>query len=152
MWISYRCGVTQQALAKKPLSYHDYFVKYAYALLPIALFYHLAHNMEHLLMEGPKVVALISDPFGWNWNLFGTAHWSIPPLVSLEVLWIVQIALVLVGHVYSLWVAQKTSVRLFGDHRSAFRSQLPMLAGMIAFSVFSLWLLKQPMEMHTSAM
>lgn len=152
VWISYRCGITQQALARKPLTYHDYFVKYAYALLPIALFYHLAHNMEHLLMEGPKVVALISDPFGWNWNLFGTAHWSIPPLVSLDVLWIVQIVLVLVGHVYSLWVAQKTSIRLFGDHRSAFRSQLPMLAGMIAFSVFSLWLLKQPMEMRTSAM
>lgn len=151
VWISYRLGRQSAVQTTKPLSYHDYFVKYAYALLPIALFYHLAHNMEHLLMEGPKVAALISDPFGWNWNLFGTARWSIPPLVSLDVLWIVQIALVLIGHVYSLWVAQKTSIRLFGDQRSAFRSQLPMLAGMIAFSVFSLWLLKQPMEMRTSA-
>ncbi len=148
--VSYRLGVSR--LTTLQLSYHDYFVRYAYALLPIALFYHLAHNMEHLLMEGPKVVALISDPFGWNWNLLGTAHWSTPPLVSLDVLWVLQIGLVLVGHVYSLWVAQKTSLRLFGDSRSAFRSQLPMLAGMIAFSIFSLWLLKQPMEMRTSAM
>lgn len=152
VWLSYRLGRQSAMPTTKPLTYHDYFVKYAYALLPIALFYHLAHNMEHLLMEGPKVAALISDPFGWNWNLFGTARWSIPPLVSLDVLWIVQIALVLIGHVYSLWVAQKTSIRLFGDQRSAFRSQLPMLAGMIVFSVFSLWLLKQPMEMRTSAM
>lgn len=165
--ISYRFGVAgpsgaslipadsvgaRRSVSPRPLSYHDYFVKYAYALLPIALFYHLAHNIEHLLMEGPKIVALISDPFGWNWNLFGTAHWSIPPLVSLDVLWIVQIALVLIGHVYSLWVAQKTSQRLFENQTSAFRSQLPMLIGMIAFSVFSLWLLKQPMEMRTSAM
>ena len=103
-------------------------------------------------MEGPKIVSLVSDPFGWGWNIFGTLHWSMPPLVSLEMLWIVQILLVLVGHVYSLWAAQRISIRLFGDRRAAFRSQLPMLVGMICFSVFSLWLLKQPMEMRTSAM
>lgn len=133
-------------------TYHDYFVRYAYALLPIALFYHLAHNLEHLLMEGPKVVTLISDPFGWGQNWFGTARWTVPPLVSLDVLWGLQVLLVLVGHVYSLWVAHKTSARIFGSRRAAIRGQLPMLVGMIAFSVFSLWLLKQPMEMRTSAM
>lgn len=138
--------------ALKPLTYRDYFVRYAYALLPIALFYHIAHNLEHLLMEGPKVMAMVSDPFGWNWNLFGTAGWTIPPMISLDKLWLIQVLLVLIGHVYSLWVAQKSSLRLFGSARAAFRSQLPMLVGMICFSIFSLWLLKQPMEMRTSAM
>lgn len=147
---SYRFGT--KTLENKQLSYKDYFIRYAYALLPIALFYHLAHNMEHLLMEGPKIVSLISDPFGWGWNIFGTLDWSVPPLVSLDVLWILQILLVLVGHVYSLWVAQRTSVKIFGNRKAAFRSQVPMLVGMICFSVFSLWLLKQPMEMRTSAM
>ncbi len=148
-------GVSQRLAAGhalKPLTYHDYFIRYAYALLPIALFYQIAHNLEHLLMEGPKVVAMISDPFGWGWNVFGTAGWAIPPLVSLDKLWLIQVVLVLVGHVFSLWVAQKTSLRLFGSTKAAFRSQLPMLVGMICFSVFSLWLLKQPMEMRTSAM
>lgn len=135
-----------------PLRYRDYFIRYAYALLPIALFYHIAHNMEHLLMEGPKVLAMASDPFGWGWNIFGTAGWVIPPMISLDKLWLVQAFLVLIGHVYSLWIAHKTSLRLFDESRAAFRSQLPMLAAMIAFSVFSLWLLKQPMEMRTSAM
>jgi len=135
-----------------PLRYHDYFIRYAYALLPIALFYHIAHNMEHLLMEGPKVVAMASDPFGWGWNVMGTANWVIPPLISLDKLWLIQVFLVLVGHVYSLWIAQKTSLRLFGGSSAAFRSQLPMLAAMITFSVFSLWLLKQPMDMRTSTM
>jgi len=46
------------------ISYKTYFVRYAYALLPIALFYHIAHNLEHLLMEGPKTIALMSDPSG----------------------------------------------------------------------------------------
>ena len=41
---------------------------------------------------------------------------------------------------------------MFGTGRAAFRSQLPMLVGMICFSVFSLRLLKRPMEMCTSTM
>lgn len=128
------------------------FVEYAYALLPIALFYHLAHNAEHFLMEGPKIVPLLSDPFGWGWNLFGTASWSMAPLVSLEGLWGIQIVFVVVGHVYSLWIAEKTTRRLVPERRLAIRSQLPMLAAMVLSSALSLWLLGQPMEMRVSAM
>lgn len=134
------------------IAYRDYFIRYAYAVLPIALFYHLAHNSEHLLMEGQKVLALASDPFGWGWNLFGTAAWNPAPLVDLPTLWVIQVFLVLVGHVYSLWIARRTAGALFGDPRAAFRSQIPMLLAMILFSLMSLWLLKQPMQMRTSAM
>ena len=137
---------------KERFSYREYFVKYAYCMLPIALFYHLAHNLEHLLMEGPKVIARLSDPLGWGWNLFGTAGITVPPLASLETLWIFQVLLVGVGHIYSLWAAQKTGQHIFTNQKAASRGQWPMLLGMIAFSIFSLWLLKQPMEMRTSAM
>ncbi len=133
-------------------SYKDYFVRYAYALLPIALFYHLAHNIEHLLMEGQKVVALASDPMGKGWDLMGTGMLTIAPLASLSTLWGMQVLLVLIGHVYSLWVARRTAVKIFGETKQAFRSQLPMLAAMVLFSLLSLWLLKQPMVMRTSAM
>jgi hypothetical protein len=153
VWISYaittRCAA---ATGPRPLRYFDYFVRYAYCVLPIALFYHLAHNLEHLLMEGQKVIPLLSDPFGRGWNVLGTADWTIPPLVSLDVLWVLQVILVGVGHVYSLWAANKISRRLFADKSAATHGQWPMLVGMIAFSVLSLWLLKQPMEMRTSAM
>jgi hypothetical protein len=152
VWLSRLLASTSTPDVIKRLSYKEYFVRYAYCLLPIALFYHLAHNLEHLLMEGPKVFALISDPLGWGWNLFSTAGISIPPLTSLDVLWILQVILVGVGHVYSLWAAQKISRHIFTSDTAASRGQWPMLAAMIAFSIFSLWLLKQPMEMRTSAM
>jgi len=150
-----------------PVGYRQAFVRFAYSVLPIALFYHLAHNAEHLLMEGQKVLPLLSNPFGflpgenWSilgfqgtgpWNLFGTADCQLPPLASLADLWLVQVILVLVGHLYSLWIADRTARRLYSAPGAAFRSQLPMLAGMVLFSIFSLWLLKQPMEMRISAM
>lgn len=132
--------------------FRDHFIGYAYALLPIALFYHLAHNSEHLLIEGQRIFPLLSDPFGYEWDLLGTAHWTLAPLVSLQTVWAIQVLLVIVGHVYSLWAARQTAGTLFSDGRSAFLSQVPMLAGMIMFSIMSMWLLKQPMEMRMSWM
>lgn len=145
-------GLSRWVAGSGEPGYREYFVRYAYALLPIALFYHLAHNSEHLLLEGSGLLSLVSDPLGLGWNLFGTAGWSFPPLLRLSTVWGVQVALVLVGHLYSLWVARHVAGALFTDRRSASRSQLPMLAAMILFSVVSLWLLRQPMEMRTSAM
>jgi hypothetical protein len=157
MWASLTLTKMRQkkmelAEAAQRLTYSDYFVNYAYCLLPIALFYHLAHNLEHLLMEGPKIITKLSDPFGWNWNLFGTADITVPPLVSLDVLWVLQVILVGVGHIYSLWAAEKISSRVFRDRNAATWGQIPVLIGMIIFSILSLWLLKQPMEMRVSAM
>ncbi len=128
------------------------FLEYSYSLLPIALFYHLAHNSEHLLMEGPKVVAFLSDPLGRGWDLFGTAERAMAPLITLEGLWGIQVLLVLVGHVYALWIADRITRRLFENRRRAFWGQVPMLLAMIVFSIVSLWLLMQPMEMRISAM
>jgi len=157
--------LTTRLARSAAVPFHTAFVRFAYSVLPIALFYHLAHNLEHLLMEGQKVLALASNPFGfapgqaWSvlglsgvgeWDLFGTAQRALAPLASLSTLWGVQVLLVLVGHLYSLWIADRTARRLYPEH--ALRSQIPMLIGMVLFSVFSLWLLKQPMEMRTSAM
>ena len=144
-------GFSFQLGGASTFTYRDYFIRYSYALLPIALFYHLAHNCEHLLMEGQKIIPLLSDPFGWEWNLFGMANETLAPLINIKTLWFVQVTLVVVGHIYSLWVAQNIALRMFPQGRSL-RSQLPMLIAMILFSLLSLWLLKQPMEMRSSAM
>lgn len=133
------------------VGFRDVALRFAYALLPIALFYHLAHNAEHFFMEGPKLLALVSDPFGWGWNVFGTARWTVPPLVSLEGLWRIQVLFVLVGHLYSLWITARTA-RCLAAGRGALPVQIPMLIAMVAFSWASLWLLKQPMEMRLSGM
>ena len=132
------------------VGFQDVALRFAYALLPIALFYHLAHNAEHFLMEGPRLLSLISDPFGWGWNLFGTARWTIPPLVSLEGLWRIQVLFVLLGHLYSLWITARTARRLISGRSGLLALQAPILVAMVAFSWVSLWLLKQPMEMRVS--
>jgi hypothetical protein len=103
-------------------------------------------------MEGQRIVSLVSDPFGFEWNLFGTATWDLGPMTSMQTLWIVQVLLVLIGHVYSLWASRHAASQLYSDSRAAMRSQIPMLVTMILFSIMSLWLLRQPMEMRMTWM
>jgi hypothetical protein len=53
----------------------------AYSLIPIALFYHLAHNCMHFFMEAQNLIPLLSDPFGFGWDLFGTASKHYGPIL-----------------------------------------------------------------------
>ena len=146
-------GLTRiSAIWSAPHSGKVLFLHYAYAFLPLALFYHLAHNAEHFLIESPKVFALLSDPFGWGWNLFGTSQWKAAPLITLEGIWIIQVTAVLIGHIFSLWISARTTRRLIPQRGRAFVVQLPILLAMILFSAISLWLLKQPMDMRLSAL
>lgn len=93
---------------------------------------------------------MVSDPFGWGWDLFGTAATNPEPLLSLPVIWGLQVTAIIIGHVFALFVAHNTSFRLFQDRSAALRSQVPMLVLMILYSTFSLWLVAQPMEMRTA--
>ena len=50
---------------------------FAFTLIPIAIGYHLAHYVVFLLVQGQYIIPLMSDPFGWGWNLFGTAGYRV---------------------------------------------------------------------------
>src|SRR3546814_3114950 len=47
--------------------------RYAPSLIPIVLGYSIAHYFSLLVFEGQSFLALLSDPFGSGWDLFGTA-------------------------------------------------------------------------------
>jgi ferredoxin len=138
------------AVARAPaMNLKQLAVRYSYAFLPIALFYHLAHNVLHFAIEGGTLARVISDPFGWGWNLFGTAHMTTGPLLSIQGVGILTVALILTGHLWSLAVGHKIALQVYDSKGMATRSQLPIMAGMIAYSILSLWLVGQPMQMKT---
>ena len=67
-----------------------------------------------------------------------------PNIIGADTIWYLQIALIVVGHVIAVYLAHLVAVRLFGDSRRALWSQLPMLALMILYTIFSLWIISQP--------
>jgi hypothetical protein len=119
---------------------------YVYSLVPIAIAYQAAHYYTFLFIQGQAIIALISDPFGWGWDLFGTADYKINAgLIGADTVWYTQVALIVAGHVVAVYLAHVIALRLLkGDTRLAARSQYPMLGLMILYTVFSLWILSQP--------
>jgi hypothetical protein len=116
--------------------------------LPIALVYHVTHYYTLILTQGVKIVSLLSDPFGWGWNLFGTAGLLRAPILpDLGSIWHTQVGLILFGHIVSVWIAHLEALRLFPTRRAAMWSQLPMLLLMVIFTTFGLWILSQPLQM-----
>lgn len=120
------------------------FVHYAYAFIPIGLTMHLAHNVFHLFAEGVNIIPILSDPFGYGWNLFGTANMNIAPLLTLESMKIVQMSLIVLGYFTAVYVGYKISLSIY-ERKVAFRSFLPMLFLMIFFTIANLWILDLPM-------
>jgi hypothetical protein len=119
--------------------------RFVYSLIPIAIAYHFAHYLSLLVFEGQNVFALISDPFGFGWNLFGTAGYRVDiTVMNAEFLWFFSVAAIVLGHVAAVYLAHVEAVRLFRTRTLALASQIPMLALMVGYTMISLWIVAQP--------
>jgi hypothetical protein len=113
-------------------------------LVPIAAAYIAAHYFSLFVINGQFIIPLASDPFGRGWDLFGTVDFA-PNLtiVSSRTVWYVQVGALVVGHVAGLSVAHDRAVAVFDDRRAALRSQYPLLALMVLYTVGGLWVLSR---------
>jgi hypothetical protein len=115
------------------------------SLVPIAIAYHLAHYLSYLLIAGQFIIPLISDPFGFGWNLFGTADYAVDiTVIGPKFVWYTAVIAIVVGHVFAVGVAHLVALGVFDTARAALRSQVPFLALMVAYTMASLWILSQP--------
>lgn len=134
-----------KVVSKSKSSTSDLALQFAFSLVPIALVYNIAHYYSLILTEGQVFIRILSDPFGFGWNLFNTATYS-PNLsiVDAGITWHFQVALILIGHIASVYLAHLAAVNVFTSHKRALLSQFPMLFLMVAYTVIGLWVLAQP--------
>jgi polyferredoxin len=115
------------------------------SLVPIAIGYHLAHYFTYLLIQGQLAIGLVSDPFGFGWNLFGTAGWRPDiAIVGARFAWYTAVTAIVVGHIVAVWVAHVIALQRFDGRDAAVRSQYPMLVLMVGYTMLSLWIVAQP--------
>lgn len=118
-------------------------------ILPISLGYQFAHYLTTLLVNGQYAVLALNDPFALGWNLLGLAGARVTVsflanLDSVAVIWNLQAAAVVSGHILALAVAHMIAVERLGASRAAFISQVPLAVLMVAYTLFGLWLLAAP--------
>jgi hypothetical protein len=115
---------------------------FAHTLVPIGFAYVIAHYFSLLLWQGQAIGYLASDPLGDGSNLFGTGGYQIDyQVISYAAIWYVQVAALIVGHVSGLALAHDRALTMYDEPEEAVRSQYWMLAVMVAFTSFGLWLL-----------
>jgi hypothetical protein len=119
--------------------------RFVFSLLPISIAYHIAHYFSYLFNGGQLIIPLLSDPFGFGWDLFGTASYQ-PDigLVGPILQWYVAVAAIVAGHVIAVCLAHLGALATFDDRRLALRSQLSILVLMVGYTMLSLWILSQP--------
>jgi hypothetical protein len=125
------------------------FVQYSYAFIPVAFFYHLSHNISHLNMEGSKIIPVLSDPFGWGWNIFGTSGVMASMLVNMVTIKDVQFSLILIGLIVSIFLSYRISLRLFLNKKQAIKVMLPVVVAILLYSYINILTLILPMVMRT---
>jgi hypothetical protein len=126
-------------------------VAFAHTLIPIAFAYLVAHYFSlFVFQEQAQLTYLLSDPlgttttdlFGTNNGFLGIATGGVDyNVLSANAIWYVQVGALVIGHVVGLVLAHDRATALWGDYRQAARSQYWMLAVMVAFTCFGLYLL-----------
>ncbi|HEY5194855.1 MAG TPA: fenitrothion hydrolase [Solirubrobacteraceae bacterium] len=115
---------------------------FAHTLVPIGFAYVLAHYFSLLIWQGQAIGYLASDPLGNGANLLGTSAYRIDyTIISYAAIWYVQVAALIAGHVGGLALAHDRALSIYPNQEQAIRSQYWMLAVMVAFTSFGLWLL-----------
>src|SRR6516165_2644238 len=124
----------------------------AVTLVPIVIGYHLAHYLLLLLVQGQYVVPLISDPFGFGWNLFGTSGYRVDiAVVGARFAWYTAVTAILLGHIAAVSLAHIKAMRLLSDRAAALRAELPLTALMVAYTCLSLSIIAEPIVERRAA-
>jgi hypothetical protein len=123
---------------------------FAPTLIPIAAAYNIAHNFSNLLIQGQTILQLLSDPFGRQWDLFGTAKmYPDISIVDAKLTWFVAVIAIVLGHVVSIWLSHRVALRQgLTPHHTAIAT-LPLTLLMVAYTAVSLLVIAEPMVSPT---
>ncbi len=105
---------------------------YAQALLPLGMMSWVAFTLSFALPKAHYVLSVISDPFGWGWDLFGTAGAEVYTGLTGPAQ-ILQIGALLGGLVWSVSVTRKKT--------PDWRANLPVVVFFLIYTMVMLWVL-----------
>lgn len=130
------CVSLARRWAAEPLAWGRTARLFGWSLIPIGIAYVLAHNMPLVVIGLPSLVQQFAEGFGLQ--AFG--EYSPSPLL----VWIIEIGLIVGGHVIGVLAAHNVAVRIAGSHRAAFKSHVALTLLMSVFTISTLWLLSLP--------
>jgi hypothetical protein len=113
-------------------------------LLPVSVGYLVAHYLAYLLVDGQRIVSALNDPLMRGQNLlpFNLGFWEPSLFLPTSVVWSIQLAAVIGGHVLGAWSGHAAMARR-GERGRTIAAQLPLAALMVVLTTVTLWSLGQ---------
>ena len=113
---------------------------FGHTMLPIAFAYHVTHYLTLLLFESQTFFYRFNDPIGTGMNLLNVQEPTINYFVEPLVIWGIQVAVTLLGHMLSVVLAHDLAVKLFG-HKQSDKTQYIFLFITVALTLQALFVL-----------
>ena len=113
---------------------------FGHTMLPIAFAYHVTHYLTLLLFESQTFFYRFNDPIGIGMNIFNVQEPTISYFVEPLVIWGIQVAVTLLGHMLSVVLAHDLAVKLFG-HQQSDKTQYIFLFITVALTLQALFVL-----------
>jgi polyferredoxin len=132
-------AVTASRIARLQTPVKRLFIDYAYSLVPMGLTGWMAFSFSFIFVNGSYAVSVLSDPFGWGWDLFGTGAVPWTPFWP-GLMTGLQVVLLLVGLVFSIVTAYRIGRQHAQTHLQAWQSTLPVSGFLAGVTLIFLWL------------
>ncbi|GIG40619.1 4Fe-4S binding protein [Cellulomonas phragmiteti] len=114
------------------------FTRFGYALIPLDVAGHLAHNLFHLLAEGGSVYSTVA-------NVFGASVSGDPALVGTGTIQVLQFALLALGIAGSVYTARRIAHRRYRTAERRRATLAPYVAIIALLGAVNVWMFLLPM-------
>ncbi len=135
-WLMVRIG---KRLSGSGLPMKKLFIAQSYALIPLGLAAWIAFSLSFVFANFSYVLVALSDPFGWGWNLIGTAGigWT-PWLTNLTPF--LQVGVLVGGFIWAATTSRKIAAEKTADVQAIWLS-LPVIGFCLAITLIMMGLL-----------
>lgn len=123
----------------KEVSVRTIFLNFSYTLIPIGLGVWIAFSVGIILPNGSYILHILSDPFSWGWNLFGTANIPWTPVLTYAMGYI-QGAVLVMFYLFAIAYGFRLSKQTFSNLKQAKRGWAPMLLFLTLTTVAFIWI------------
>ncbi len=117
---------------KKPLV-----LQLSYMLIPVGIFAWIAFSLPSIMVNYSYVLNVLSDPLGYGWDIFGTAHVHFSPFYP-EIVPLIQGLLLLTGLYFGIHRCYLGLQKIVSDPKQ--RLKIIILPALFALSVVNIFL------------
>jgi hypothetical protein len=141
------CALLRLWVGREKHTLQGLVTQFAFIFIPLGVGLHLAHNLQHLLLEGPVAMPAtvrFLQSLGMGSSLF--VNWNLPPILELGSLFFTQMAVIVAAFGFTFYVLYRVLGRLHLPWRQLYRMTVVMSLYALVVVLTSIYMLGLPMS------